>query len=280
MSKLPEREVSIIIVSWNTVGLLRNCLNSIYDNYNGSGGMQVVVVDNGSSDGSAEMVGLEFPRTSLIRNDHNLGFAKASNQGIRASNSRYILLLNSDTIVKKNTIERLVQFMREEPDAGVCGARLLLPTGQTQPYLFGSDPTIPYLLKRAFYRFFMHRPMHDWNTENPQEVDWASGACLIVRQDAIDTAGLLDENFFMYFEDSDWCLRMRRQGWKVYYNPRAGVVHFGGQSLLKNPKAKVSYYRSLSYFYRKHYGLLACSLLNLILGPYRLFLRHRHAHRN
>ncbi len=259
-------DLSIIIVNWNTKQLLRQCLSSIK---NQGENWEIVVVDNASTDDSPRMVEDEFPEAQLLLNETNLGFARANNQGIQASQGRYILLLNSDTIVSGGALTGLMHFMDRHPDAGACGPRLLRPDGAPQPYAFGGDPTLGYLLARGLKQLLFHRYLHDWATDTVQVVDWVSGACFLARRQAIEQVGLLDENIFMYFEDNDWCLRMRQAGWKVYYNPRVEVIHIGGQSLAKNPSAQRSYYRSLEYFYAKHYGRLAGWFLRAALTPYR-----------
>jgi N-acetylglucosaminyl-diphospho-decaprenol L-rhamnosyltransferase len=210
----------------------------------------------------------------LIQNMANLGFARANNRGIQASRGRYILLLNSDTVVPEGALAHLASFMDQHPDVGASGPRLLRPDGTPQPYSFGGDPTLRYLLARDLKQALFHRHLHDWGTGIVQEVDWVSGACLLVRRQVIEQVGLLDENIFMYFEDTDWCLRMRRAGWKVYFNPGVEVIHVGGQSLAKNPSAQRSYYRSLEYFYAKHYGLLSRLLLRVALTSYRRWGKH------
>jgi N-acetylglucosaminyl-diphospho-decaprenol L-rhamnosyltransferase len=265
--------LSIVITSWNTSDLLKRCLASLlrcpqrcY--------FEVIVTDNASTDGSSEMVMREFPTVRLIQNMANLGFARANNRGIQASRGRYILLLNSDTVVPEGALARLTSFMDQHPDVGASGPRLLRPDGAPQPYSFGGDPTLRYLLARDLKQALFHRHLHDWGTDIVQEVDWVSGACLLVRRQAIEQVGLLDENIFMYFEDTDWCLRMRRAGWKVYYNPGVEVIHIGGQSLAKNPSAQRSYYRSLEYFYAKHYGLLPRLLLRVALMPHHWRGKH------
>jgi N-acetylglucosaminyl-diphospho-decaprenol L-rhamnosyltransferase len=275
MSRYP---LSVIIVNWNTWNLLRDCVGSLNDEK--GIGSEIIVVDNGSTDGSPDRLKVEFPEVLLVANRGNHGFTTASNQGIRVSQGEYVLLLNSDTWIPKGSMALLVHFMNEHPEAGACGPRLVRPDGTPQPYAFGRDPTVNYLLTRWFYRLLFHRYLHDWTTDHIQEVDWVSGACLMVRREIIDQIGLLDENFFMYFEDNDWCLRMRQHGWKIYYNPRVSVIHHGGQSLGQNPAAHRAYYRSLKYFYEKHYGPLARLLLKVSLIPYRWSCRNEHADRH
>jgi len=262
--------LSIILLSWNTAALLADCLRYIPA---GADGLQyhVIVVDNASTDGSADMVARDFPAVQLIRSAENLGFARGNNLGIYATNpdTPYILLLNSDTVVKPESLTALVRFMDAHPDAGAVSPRLLRSDGTPQPYAFGYDPTPGYLLRRGFNQLVLRRHLHDWATEQLQTVDWVSAACLLVRRAAIEQIGLLDENMFMYFEDNDWCLRIRKAGWKVYYYPQTEIVHLGGQSLKKNPQAQQVYFSSLRYFYRKHYTLWMRVFLASFLPVYR-----------
>jgi hypothetical protein len=260
--------LTIIIVNWNTVDLLRDCLRTLAASELRAG-CEVIVVDNHSHDGSPEMVRREFGAVRLIANQHNPGFAYANNQGIAASQSRYVLLLNSDTRMPAGTLAALLAFMEQTPRAGVCSPRLQHPDGRPQVFAFGNDPTPRYLLRRGLWRLVCGRSLHDWATPHTQKVDWVSGACMLVRRAAIEQAGMMDDAMFMYFEDSDWCLRIRQQGWQVYYYPRVAVIHLGGQSLAQNPAARTAYYHSLRAFYAKHYGWLARRWLSGALWLYR-----------
>ena len=181
-------------------------------------------------------------------------------------------MLNNDTLVPPGALERLVAFMDAHSDAGAVGPRLLRPDGIPQPFVFGGDPTLRYLLARGINRLLFGRPLHDWATDAIQPVDWVSGACLMARRAAIEQAGLLDEAIFMYFEDNDWCLRIRQAGWQVVYNPQVAITHIGGQSVARNPAAQSAYYDSLRYFYHQHYGSGALTLLTLCLPFYRRLL--------
>lgn len=272
---MTQPTLSIIILNWNGCDLLRDCLRSVQDNVRmfQPADVETFVVDNASTDGSVEMVRAAFREVRLIVNAENLGFARANNVGIVASRGRYALLLNNDTVVPTGALAGLVAFMEAHPDAGAVGPQLLGPDGAAQPYAFGGDPTLGYLLRRGINRLLFGRPLHDWATNVIQPVDWVSGACLLVRRAAIDRAGLLDEQIFMYFEDNDWCLRIRRAGWRVYYDPQIAITHIGGQSLAHNPAARRAYYESLRYFYAKHYGPRALAVLNVCLPFYRYFLR-------
>ena len=156
---------------------------------------------------------------------------------------------------------------------GACSPRLLRPDGSPQPYAFGDDPTLGYLLRRGVSRWLFRRPLHDWDTGAVLEVGWVSGACLVARRQAIEQAGGLDERIFMYFEDSDWCRRMRLAGWKVCYVPAVEITHIGGASVSQNPAARAAYYDSLVYFYGKHYGRVPQALLRLVLALYRGYTR-------
>lgn len=259
-------DLTILIVNWNTAALLRDCLLSITSCPPPT---EIVLVDNASTDGSAEMVTREFPQVRLIHNSVNLGFARANNQGLRASQERYVLFLNSDTCVPQFALARLVGFMEEHLDAGACSPRLARRDGSPQPFAFGDDPTPGYLLARGLARIFLHRALHNWETCVLQSVAWVSGASLLVRRAALDQVGGFDEKFFMYFEDNDLCLRLRRAGWTVYYNPQVSITHLGGASLTQNQERFKYYDASLRYFYAKHYSPLARLTLEIMLPFYR-----------
>lgn len=258
--------LTIIIVNWNTCGLLRNCLQSLHDD--GALDAEIIVVDNNSTDNSVAMLRQEFPKVRIIANQNNAGFAQANNQGINSSSSNYLLLLNSDTVVPPGTISKLLDFMGNAPQTGAISPRLVRLDSTPQPFAYGNDPTPGYLLRRAFTALLFKKSIHNWAIDNPIEVDWVSGACMLVRRKAIDQAGMLDEQMFMYFEDNEWCLRMRKMGWKIVYYPEVSITHIGGQSLKQNSKAQSAYYASLHYFYRKHYGRLANLWLTLFLPIY------------
>jgi GT2 family glycosyltransferase len=256
----------ILIVSWNTRDLLRDCLRSLEPAAHPE--WDVLVVDNASTDDSVAMVRREFPTVRLLENAVNAGYARANNQGLRASVAPWALLLNSDTRATPGAIQGLIAFLGAHPEAGAVSPRLLRADGTPQPFAFGGDPTLSYLLWRGALRVTARRYLHDWATTQTQSVDWISGACLLVRRTAFEQVGLLDEGFFMYFEDNDWCLRLRRAGWKCYYHPAQSIVHLGGQSLARNPQAQRSYEASLRYFYRKHYGRVAELALRMLLPLY------------
>ncbi len=267
-------DLSIIIVNWNTKQLLLQCLASLAQS---PVRHEVVVVDNGSKDGSAAAVREKFPSVKIIRCERNRGYATANMHGFRASTGRYVLFLNSDTIVPPETLPRMIFYLEGSPQAAACGPRLAREDGATQAYAFGKDPTLLYLLARAFARQGLRAPLHDWETSEVQTVDWISGACLMVRRAAIEQVSGFDEHIFMYFEDNDLCLRLRRAGWRIVYDPQVHVIHLGGASLTNNTLRRKYYYDSLIYFYSKHYSLLERLALRMMLPLYCWRFRGPHA---
>jgi hypothetical protein len=257
--------LSVVIVNWNTASLTMDCLRSLLQ-APAAIALEVIVVDNGSTDDSVARISSAWPQVRLIRNPTNRGFAAANNQGIAAATARYVLLLNSDTVVPPGSLERLVSFLDAHPEAAACAPQLRNADGSVQRFAFGGDPTPLYLSRRRLLALLGRSP-HDWSTDQVQEVDWVSGACLMARREAIEQAGALDEAMFMYFEDNDWCLRFRRRGWKVFYVPEVSITHLGGGSAAQG--AVRSYDQSLRHFYRKHYGPLARLWLEAMLPLYR-----------
>ncbi len=263
--------LSIIIVSYNTRDYLRDCLRSLIAQ---DVEMEVVVVDNGSRDGSAVLVRDEFPRVRLIETGANLGFARANNLGMEEARGESVLLLNSDTVVKLGALKALAQFLDTHPDAAAVGPRLLNADGSRQLacYRFPS-PGRAFRDQLFLTALLANHPRwgdyRRWAHDSVRAVDFVIGAALLVRRAAIDQIGLLDEGFFMYAEETDWCYRMHQAGWKVYFTPEAEVVHYGGGSG-KTLAAQVfaEFSGSQSRFYRKHYGRRGAMALriSLILG--------------
>jgi GT2 family glycosyltransferase len=247
-------DLSIIIVNTNNKKLLEACLYSIYASTHKIS-FEIIVVDNNSTDGSQAMVRRHFPEVILVENEENLGFIKASNQGLRIFRGRYALLLNDDTTVKEGAFDYMVEFMDKNLKVGACGPKLLNPNGtlQRQGGLLG----FPF-----------------WKAKKPRPVKFVIGACLLVRREVIDQVGILDENLFFYNDDLDWCLRIRKAGWKVYYLPQAEVVHYGGYSSKRtfNPKLFVEGFKGGLYFCRKHYGEVAFHLYRFALALVLVFV--------
>lgn len=230
-------DLSIIIVSFNTKELLRRCLESIYRARDHSPKMEIIVVDNTSTDGSSEMVNKEFPETMLIRNKQNLGFAKAVNQGLKIAKGNYIFLLNSDTEVKSVAMEKLIKFAREHPEAGIIGARLLNPDSSIQPSVYH----LPSIW-RAIAEYWLGQKgayeKYNMITSDAVSVEAVTGAAMLISRKTIETIGFLDERYFMYFEDLDYCRRAQGAGFQVWYLPIAEVIHYHGSS---GPSPGVTY---------------------------------------
>ncbi len=211
------------------------------------------------------MLKSEFPGIKLIENCKNLGFAKANNQGLKEHRGRYVLLLNPDTVVLPNALDRMVEFMDEKPRTGALGCKLLYPDGSLQPSC-RSFPTLitAFFENTGLEKLFLrnriigrHRIGH-WNYNDIREVDQPMGSALMVRREAITQVGLMDEQFYMYYEDVDWCFRIKKRGWKIYFIPLAEIIHYGGQSAWPNmPKMRIQGYKSRHRFFRKHYGILS-----------------------
>jgi len=271
-----QLDLSIVIVNYNVRDLLRDCLRSI-DASEGRGRFEVIVVDNCSSDGSPAMVRAEFPRVRLIASETNGGFAMANNLGIRAaSQARYVMLLNPDTVVPPNALGNLIAYLDEHPDVGVVGPKLVLADGSLDLACRRSfpDPRIAFYhafgLDRLFpkSREFARYNLTYLDEDEMAEVDCVVGAAMVVRHEAIDQAGLLDESFFMYGEDLDWAYRIRCAGWKVIYNPAVVIVHYKGQSSRQHSvRSILAFYDAMVTFHRKHYADRTLFLFNwLILG--------------
>lgn len=262
-----EPDVSVCIVNWNTRALIDRCLSSIYQTKQ-SVVFDVVVVDNGSQDGSQRLISESYPLVRLIQNTDNRGFGSGNNQAICASTGRYCLLLNSDTLIFDGTLDAMVAFMDRHPQAAVVTGKVFRDVGMPD-IVISYAPTVPspwilffndLISITGLKKFFPNsRLIKRWtwigrNPEQEQEVATVTGACMGVRRDAITQVGLFDEAFFMYLEESDWCYRFLKAGWKLYYTPTVAIVHFcEGSSRLRSDRDQL-YYRSLAYYFKKHFG--------------------------
>jgi GT2 family glycosyltransferase len=280
-------DLAIIIVNFNTRDYLRNCLTSIYDS-RGDFTFEVCVVDNASSDGSVDVVRDEFPQVRLIESPVNGGFSYANNLGLQAcgfgatteqaqndtdssrpsstgnsfSTPRYALLLNPDTVLSSEGLAMMLEFMEEHPEAGVAGPKLVLEDGSLDLACRRSFPTPQVAVYRmvGLSKLFPRHPRFGrynltyLDPDQMAQVDSVVGAFTLVRREAIQQVGLLDEDFFMYGEDLDWAYRITQAGWKVYYNPAVTVLHVKRAASRHSRKAAREFYRAMRIFYDKHYA--------------------------
>ncbi len=229
-------DVSVIIVSFNTLELLDKCIGSVYA-HAGSLEIEVIVIDNASTDGSAEMIEQNFGEVRLVRNSKNVGFASANNQAIKLAKGKFMLLLNSDTVVLDGAIEKTVQFAEQNAKAAVVGCRTLNPDSTLQRTCFMFPSVLNLMLSSTYLykifprsRFFGRELMTWWDRNDAREVDVVSGCFMLVRAEAIKQTGIMDESFFLYAEETDWCYRFRKNGWKLMFTPDAQIIHYGRAS--------------------------------------------------
>ncbi len=278
-------DLSIVVVSYNTTDLLRKCLVAIYAARPADYTFEVLVVDNASPDNSAEMVRTEFPQVEIIANQENRGFAAATNQALAKARGTYLLLLNPDTEVQGEAIWKMVAFLEAEPQAAVVGPALLYPDGTFQESAFAFPNLwqifldffpLNWRLTRSRLNGRYPRRLFEGNFPQAFEIDFPLGACLMVRRSLTEKIGPLDEGFFMYMEEIDWCYRIkqaempagyrpvglrfrpgRRQPshWRIYCLPAAQVIHHAGASTTQfREEMFVQLHKSRAYFYKKHYS--------------------------
>jgi GT2 family glycosyltransferase len=266
-------DLSIIIVNWNTKDLIHNCLVSIVQETTGIH-FEIVVVDNGSQDGSVEMLKEHFPKIILIENEENVGYSKANNQGISHSTGRYVCLLNSDTVILENALSKMVHFLDENPSTGATTCLLINPDGSDQ---FGSalgETNLVYMLSvetglyrkyprsriwgKPFLSYLDHRKSH--------ELEVCPSAVIVIRKEVFKTVGGLDEKIFFGVIDWDFSYRIRKAGWKLYFFSDSRVIHYGGKS--KSPirqELLMKDYRSQYYYFSKHYGIFQTNLFRALI---------------
>lgn len=254
-------DVSILIVNWNARKFLMECLDSIRATM-GKFEFEVIVVDNASSDGSAQEVERRYPEVTLVRNSENLGFARGNNIGLKLARGRYVALVNSDVVLLDGCMDRLVEFMDARPEVGLSGPRVYFPDGRLQPTC-RELPSARNCVCRALaldelfprWPLFAGTFMNYWAHDSVREVQMLSGCFWMVRREALEQVGPLDEDFFFYGEDLDWCKRFGSAGWKLVYDPEAEAIHHRGASsanapvrfFIENEKANLRYWR-------KHHG--------------------------
>jgi N-acetylglucosaminyl-diphospho-decaprenol L-rhamnosyltransferase len=296
-------DIGIVIVNFNTRALLERCLASVYASrdHRDCPSLRIVVVDNDSRDGSAEMVAAAFPNVELIHNRANVGYPSANNQGLALLGygdghlpeeaPRYALLLNADTEVPPDVFAKVVRYADANPDVGVLGPKLIRPDGTLDLACRRSFPTPEVSayrmlgLSRLFPRSrrFGRYNLTYLDPDATTDVDSVVGAFMMVRREAVADVGLLDEAFFMYGEDLDWAFRIKAAGWRVVYYPLVTVLHVKRASSRQSPRAQIEFWRSMEIFYRKHYADATPRVIHAaILGTVRLQMqvtrwRHRHA---
>jgi len=262
-------DVSVIVVNWNTRQLLRDCIDSILRHSEGYS-VEIVVVDNHSSDGSVEMVREQYPQVLLIANDENTGFARANNQGVRAASGRYVLLLNSDAMLTPGALCSLMDLAQSNPRIGMVGAQLIYPDGSFQAS-FTRIPTLrqEFLILSGLGRLLYGRTYPSFGPEEaagPQPAGYVEGACMLAPRSAYLEVGGLDEGYFMYAEDVDLCYAMHRGGWQVWYQPAARIIHLGSASSKnRKPQREADLYRSRVRFFRKNYGNSSATALKALI---------------
>jgi GT2 family glycosyltransferase len=255
-------ELSIVVVNFNTREDLKNCLKSIFDSKQITS-FEIWVVDNNSSDGSSELVEKEFPNVRLIKNKENSGFSRANNLAIEQIESPFVLLLNPDTIVQDHVFDKTIDFLKANGDAGMVSCMLVKADGTLDLACRRSFPSafdgfcravgLSKLFPRS--RLFARYNLTYLPENKVSEVDAINGAFMMVKQEAIREVGHLDEDYFMYMEDLDWCFRFRQKGWKIFYVPNSIVVHLKGQAGKKNSEKMITeFFKSMELFCRKNYN--------------------------
>lgn len=290
-------DLSIIVVNWNVKDLLRRCLTSVIASLGSGKGSQLsselIVVDNASSDGSVAMLRDEFPIVHLVANQENVGFTKGNNQGVAWSDGRYVLLLNPDTEIVGDAFGEMVAYMDAHHGVGALGPQLLYPDGQVQSSRRRfPDLRTAYLESTFVQQWFSGSGILkryyvlDASDDETLSVDWVVGACLLMRRETMKEVGPLDERFFMYSEELDWCYRAKQMGWEVVYLPTAKVIHHVGKSSEQVLSVQhVQFQRSKVLFFKKHHGswrgetlrvfLLATYLWQLILEALKWLVAHK-----
>jgi GT2 family glycosyltransferase len=255
-------DLSVIIVNYNTKQLTMECIHSLLQartqiQY------EIILVDNSSSDGTVGEVTTRFPEVVIIPNSRNVGFSKANNQGMVQATGRYILLLNSDTVVEDHTLDTMIRYMDRHPGVGASGCKLVLADGTLDEACKRGFPTplASFYYAFGFSKLFPNNPafnqykLSHLDPDHTYEVDCLVGAFMLVRREVIEQVGGLDEAFFMYGEDIDWCYRIKQAGWKIVYYPETTVIHYKGASSRRKPfKIVYEFHRAMILFHRKHYA--------------------------
>ncbi|MBI2470297.1 MAG: glycosyltransferase family 2 protein [Planctomycetes bacterium] len=266
-------DLCFIIVNWNTRQLLLDCIESINTTIIGLH-YQIYVVDNGSVDDSVKAVRERFPKVIVLENLENRGFAAAVNQALGRDAVRYSTLINTDTLLHKDAIRVMYSFMEQHKEVGIAGAQLEKPDG-TRQHSYDNYPTLATeLLNKSLLKWIFPQkyPSKKQQIVQPTEVESVIGACVMIRNEAIRNVGKLDEDYFFFLEETDWCYRMHKAGWKVFHLPEARIIHLGGQSKKLAPwQSQIEYCRSLYIFFKKNRSAASYLLLR-IFYPVKILL--------
>jgi GT2 family glycosyltransferase len=275
-----SRLIDVVIINYNSTAFILRCIDRLYVALDGIDAT-IFVQDNASED-FVERITEVFPEVRLWRSPFNMGFAKAVNEALKRSDAPFILILNPDTYMDNGFFKPVLDFLEENQDVGIIGPRILNPDGSVQ----GSARAYPTPLTAFFGRasvmskWFPNNPITARNLPSrrsdgvtPMDVDWVSGACMVVRREAVNMVGLLDERFFMYWEDADWCRRMWEKGWRVVYFPRASIVHFvGGSSEQLMLRSILEFHKSVYRLYEKYNTRYPTIIKPMVIGGLALRL--------
>lgn len=244
-------KLSIVIICWNDRKVLEPCLRSIYEQTR-STEFEVIVSDNGSTDGSLEFLRQEYPQVRIVANNANLGYARGNNAGIRVARGHYVLILNPDTLIHERALDRWIEYADQHPEAGAFGCRVLNPDGSYQV------PARPFPTNWHYFLVALRLRQNDygrWKGQSERPIDWQSGCCVLVRGDLLKALGGFDERFFYNYEEVDLCYRVWQAGHKILYTPDVSITHLGGQSTGRFPiRFELEKYRNRYRYFYKHYG--------------------------
>jgi N-acetylglucosaminyl-diphospho-decaprenol L-rhamnosyltransferase len=255
-------DLSVVIISWQMKSMLEAMLNSIKV-YTQGIRYELIVVDNNSQDGTATMVQQDYPEAILIVNSENRGVAPSRNQALQIASGRYVITLDADMLLLENSLKQLVDFMDANQYAGLCGAKLIFPDGSVQPSGRRFPTPFAFILRRLEFlsgvrnsKTLRYHEMAEWDRSDIRQVDYVIGACQCIRRTAMEQVGFLDERIFYGPEDIDYCLRMHRNGWQVYYYPHTSIIHYEQRATKKKILSRLSFLhlKGIVYFYWKHKG--------------------------
>ena len=265
-------DISFIIVNWNAIKYLSQCIASIVENSQ-SFSYEIIVVDNASSDGSPDIIKNQFPDIKVICNGSNLGFAKANNIGIRQSQGDFLCLVNSDVVVLKDSVDKLLAYIKSQPTIGMVGPQIIGIKGEIQRSCM-EHPTLSNMFARAIAfnsvfpksKLLGNYLMTDWEHDSLRRVDIINGCFWLIRKKALDKVGLLDEQFFMYGEDMDWCKRFWNNHWEISFYPDVKVIHYGGASSANAPvRFYIEMHKANLKYWEKHHGAFSLYIFRCIL---------------